>query len=162
MRYFSVEVNGKDIVRVLESDGSQDHLIQEDWVEITEELAIALTAISSEVTTVDVDQERDRRLLRFKYDGVWYQSRPMDRVRMAGAHSAALACMLTNTPWPEDFAWIAEDDSHIPMDLQSTLMFGNTALNHERLHIFAANALKKMDPIPEDFASDIWWPEVPT
>jgi hypothetical protein len=36
--------------------------------------------------------------------------------------------------------------------------FGQTAAEHERAHIFAARALKDMDPIPDDWAAPEYWP----
>lgn len=161
MKYFSGYVDNKLKVRCFEEDGSQDHLIPEGFEQITEAQANVLLEPDVVVESLSVDTERDRRLLRFKHNGMWYQSRPMDRVRIAGAHTAALACIMTNGEWPSDFAWIAEDDTHIPMTLQQVLEFGNTALNHERTHIFAANALKTMEPIPLDYEDDSYWPASP-
>lgn len=111
-----------------------------------------------EPTPEAVNAERDRRLLRFQFNGVWFQSRPTDRLRIAGAFSSALSCLLTSREWPEDFEWIAEDDSYVPMDIETVLAFGQAAADNEKLHIFACSALKKMNPIPANFAADEWWP----
>lgn len=110
------------------------------------------------LTPADIDAERDRRLMRFRFEGVWFQSRQDDRLRIAGAHSSALACIITGAEWPADFVWIAEDDSRVPMDVTKVLHFGAAAVVHEKNHIFAGNALKQMTPIPSDYTADKWWP----
>jgi hypothetical protein len=56
------------------------------------------------------------------------------------------------------FAWIAADNSLVTMDAQTVVEFGRTAAQHEQSHIFAARALKDMEPIPLDYTDDSYWP----
>lgn len=121
-------------------------------------------------TEMEVDSERDRRIAAgFTFNGVAYQSRRQDRENIAGASTAALAAMVNGAPpgdfrWhggDSDFEWIAADNSTHPLDAQTTFAMGQAAMAHKQAHIFAARALKDMDPIPADFASnDAYWPIV--
>ena len=58
---------------------------------------------------------------------------------------------------PAVFAWIAADNSAVPMDAQTVVRFGYAALAHKQAHIFAARTLKDTDPIP-DPSDDQYWP----
>ncbi|MBA8798261.1 hypothetical protein FHW77_001967 [Agrobacterium sp. RC10-4-1] len=119
-------------------------------------------------TEMEVDRERDRRIAAgFTFNGVVYQSRRQDRENIAGASTAALAAMVNGAQpgdfrWhggDSDFEWIAADNSTHPLDAQTTFAMGQAAMAHKQAHIFAARALKDMDPIPADFASnDTYWP----
>ena len=110
------------------------------------------------LTSADIDAERDRRLLRFQFGGNWFQNRPSDNRRITGAAANALAVLITGASWPEDFAWIAEDDTRVPMTATEVITFARAAEAHERGLIFAGNNLKKMVPIPSDYSDDKWWP----
>jgi hypothetical protein len=107
------------------------------------------------------------------FEGVHYQSRPEDRENIAGAKAAATDAITLfgaeagNFGWqrlldpnaPPEFRWIAADNSTHPMDAQTAMQFGYAALGHKQVHIFAARALKDMDPIPEDYATNpAYWP----
>ncbi|UYZ08550.1 DUF4376 domain-containing protein [Agrobacterium salinitolerans] len=121
-----------------------------------------------------VDIERDRRIdAGFVFEGVHYQSRPEDRENIAGAKAAATDAITIfgaeagNFAWqqlldpgaPPEFRWIAADNSTHPMDAQTAMRFGYAALGHKQAHIFAARALKDMDPIPADYATNpAYWP----
>lgn len=116
-----------------------------------------------------VDDERDRRInAGFTFDGVEYQSGPEDRENIQGAYSSALTAILVDDAQPgdlrwadpdTDFAWIAADNSMVTMDAHQVLAFGIAAKEHKQRHIFAARALKDMDPIPSDFAThEAYWP----
>ncbi len=119
-------------------------------------------------TEMEVDRERDRRIAAgFTFSGVAYQSRRQDRENIAGASTAALAAMVNGAQpgdfrWhggDSDFEWIAADNSTHPLDAQTTFAMGQAAMAHKQAHIFAARALKDMDPIPADFASNAaYWP----
>lgn len=118
-------------------------------------------------TAADVDAERDRRIeAGFIFDGVHYQSRADDRENIAGASTAALGALMAGAQpgdlrWhggESDFVWIAEDNTTVAMDAQTVFAFGQAAMAHKQAHIFAARALKDEDPIPADFADDIYWP----
>lgn len=58
----------------------------------------------------------------------------------------------------DPFSWITADNQIVTMDAPTVFAFGQAAANHESQHIFAARALKDMDPIPDDWADDKWWP----
>ncbi len=114
-----------------------------------------------------IDVERDRRINGgFIFEGVEYQSRPEDRENIAGAATAALGAIMAGAQpgdlrWhggAEDFAWIAADNTMHAMDAQTVYAFGQAAMAHKQVHIFAARTLKDADPIPGDFADDQWWP----
>ncbi|WP_187967836.1 DUF4376 domain-containing protein [Aquibium microcysteis] len=119
-------------------------------------------------TADDVDAERDRRIASdFTFGGVVYQSRPSDLKNIAGASTAALGAMMAGAQpgdlfWhggTSEFTWIAADNSTTPMDAQTLFAFGQAAMAHKQAHIFAARALKDMDPIPSDYATnEAYWP----
>lgn len=119
------------------------------------------------ITALDVDLERDRRIdAGFVFAGIEYQTRPEDRENISGAATAALGAMMSGAEpgdyrWhgeETDFAWIAADNSIHVMDAQTMFGFGQAAMVHKSRHIFAARELKTIDPIPADFAEDIYWP----
>lgn len=114
-----------------------------------------------------VDTERDRRIdAGFEFEGVRYQSRPGDRENIAGKSLEAFMAIVSGAQpgdlrWsnPErDFAWIAADNSLVPMDAQTVMAFGKAASAHKETHVFAARQLKEMQPIPQDYTDDQWWP----
>ena len=112
-------------------------------------------------STIEVDAERDRRIdAGFYFGGVAYQSRSQDRENILGAAQLAFQSVIMNLPWPEDYEWIAMDNRRIPMNAEKVVEFGSVAAQHKQFHIFAASDLKKMDPIPEDFREDKYWPAV--
>ncbi|CDZ60465.1 Hypothetical protein NGAL_HAMBI2605_10350 [Neorhizobium galegae bv. orientalis] len=119
-------------------------------------------------TADDVDAERDRRIAGgFFFAGVFFQSRPDDRENISGASTAALGAMVAGAQQGDfrwtgrdvDFTWIAADNSEMPLDAQGMFALGSMAMAHKEDHIRAARALKDMDPIPADFATDpAYWP----
>lgn len=118
-------------------------------------------------TASEVDAERDRRIAAgFIFAGKLYQSRPEDRENIAGASTAALAALVNGAQpgdlrWhggDSDFCWIAADNSLTPMDAQTMFAFGQAAMTHKQAHIFAARAVKDMEPIPADVTADELWP----
>jgi hypothetical protein len=120
----------------------------------------------------DVDREATRRTQAgFVFGGKHYQLDDLAKLRITGAvalvHEALIigGKQATDTKWHNDggeddpeFAWIATDNSLTVMDAQTVLAFGRAAANWESRHVFAAKALKDMDPIPADFADDDNWP----
>lgn len=119
------------------------------------------------VTGEDIDAERDRRVADgFTFAGKAFQTRPEDRENIAGASTAALAAIVNGAQagdlrWhggDSDFAWIAADNTLVPMDAQTMFAFGQAAMAHKQAMIFAARALKDMAEIPADIADDQWWP----
>lgn len=126
-----------------------------------------LPHIPAHPSTSDVDRERDRRVDGgFTFGGVLYQSDAEARENIAGAAQLAFAAIVRGAEpgdlhWhgePEDFKWIAFDDTRVPMDAETMFSLGQAALAHKRRHIFAGNDLKKLDPIPADFTADQYWP----
>lgn len=120
-----------------------------------------------------VDAERDRRISGgFEFQGVRYQSRlpsaihPGDWDVFSGkALEAFIALSSGAAPgdlrWAdpdEDFAWIAADNSRVPMDAQTVIELCKTASAHRSRHTFAGSDLKAMQPIPQDYTDDQWWP----
>jgi hypothetical protein len=125
------------------------------------------------ITTEEVDAEADRRIAAgFTFEGVLYQAREKDRENIAGAKSAAtdaiaLGAQAENYGWrklldpngPAVFAWIAADNSLVPMDAQTVVRFGYAALALKEAHIFAARTIKNMPTIPADYATNAaYWP----
>jgi hypothetical protein len=124
------------------------------------------------LTGADVDRERNRRIdAGFVFDGVRYQSDEGSRENIAGAKSAATDALalgassgdfgwqrLLDPSAAQTFQWIATDNSLHPMDAQTVVRFGYAAMAHKQDMIFKARALKAMNPIPADFASnDAYW-----
>lgn len=115
----------------------------------------------------NVMQERDRRLeADFEFNGKMFQrdSKSLDRITGAATlagFAIANGAQPGDLRWANparDFGWIASDNTVVPMDAQTTFQFGQVAAGIETSIVFAAKALREMDPIPEDFADDKWWP----
>lgn len=126
-----------------------------------------LTAAAFMPDAQDVDEERDRRIEdTFVFNGVAYDNDPVSKQRIAGAGSKAGLRVLGGAQpgdltWygaPAPFTWIAKDNTLVTMDAQTCEAFASAAMLHESAVIFAALALKGMDPIPSDFKDDIYWP----
>lgn len=126
------------------------------------------------ITASMVDAERDRRIIDgFTFGGILFQSRPEDRENIAGAKSLAsdaiiLGAEAGDLSWrklldedgPEVFVWIAADNSLVPMDAHTVVRFAYAAVSHKERMIFAARAVKSMDPIPLDYAENAaYWPQ---
>lgn len=147
-------------------DGSMLNPPTQDEVDAVSELQLNAAQAGKSVEDL-VNAERDRRIFSgFTFNGTRFQSRLEDQKRISGAAIlAAVASMAGAQPgdlrWHggySDFAWIAEDNSLVPMDAQTVIGFGQAAAAHEAAHVFAARALKDSDPIPLDYASDQYWP----
>lgn len=114
-----------------------------------------------------VDTERDRRIdAGFAFGGVVFQSRPTDRENIAGAAQLAFMAVVGGAQpgdlrWASetvDYQWITADNSIVTMDAATVVDFGRAAAAEKQSLIFAARTLKDMNPIPEDFRDDKWWP----
>lgn len=142
-------------------------------IETYETLYEGILASFRQPSPIAVGAERDRRIdAGFVFDDVLYQSRPEDRENIAGAVKAATDAIAAGASsgdygWqrlldpnaPEVFRWIAADNTTHPMDAQTVIRFGYTALGHKQAHIFAARELKDMDPVPADYATNpAYWP----
>lgn len=118
-------------------------------------------------TAAMVDHHRDLLLAAgFTFAGIAYDFDDRAKVNIAGAAQLAFMAVVAGAQpddlrWhgeDEDFEWIAQDNSKVPMDAFTVIEFGKTAAAHERKHIFAARDLKNMDPIPLDFTDSQYWP----
>lgn len=118
------------------------------------------------VADSDVDAERDRRIdAGVMFQGVLFQSRATDRENIAGAAQLGFMAMMEGAQpgdlrWSNpaaDFAWIAADNSLVPMDAQTAVAFGKAAAERKQALIFAGRQLKDMAEIPPDFTDDKWW-----
>lgn len=114
-----------------------------------------------------VNQERDRRIAtRFVFNGKAFAFDPNSKQRVTGAATLAGFAIANgaqpgNADWQgngQPFVWIADDNSLVQMDAQTCFTFGQAAAAHESVHIFAARTLKDMNPIPQDYANDVYWP----
>jgi hypothetical protein len=122
-----------------------------------------------ENTREEVNIERDNRIAKgFMFMGTMFDFDASSKQRIAGAATLAGFAMTMgaqpgNFKWHSgetDFAWIAQNNKIIKMDAQTTFMLGKTAAKHEEDHIFAAATLKSIDPIPNDYYEDKYWPTI--
>jgi hypothetical protein len=164
MNYFK---NAAGIVYAFEADGSQDEFIPVGLAPMTgAEIKEHLNPVT-QPTALDVDMERDRRIdAGVEFQSVMFQSRATDRENIAGAAQLGFMAVVggaeaSDLRWSnpdQDFAWIASDNSLVPMDAQTVVAFGKAATERKQALIFAARQLKDMEPIPADFTDDKWWP----
>jgi len=122
---------------------------------------------SAPITSLDIDIERDRRIdAGVEFQSVLFQSRATDRENIAGAAQLGFMAVVAGAQagdlrWSspdQDFAWIASDNSLVPMDAQTVVAFGKAAAERKQALIFAARQLKDMEPTPADYTDDKWWP----
>lgn len=145
---------------------------EEQRVPLTPDELVELETNAPSPTPEMVDAERDRRIVDgFTFEGVQFQSRPEDRENIAGAKSLAtdavgLGAVAGELSWrqrlnpngPEIFAWIAADNSLVPMDAPTVIQFAYAAVDHKEAMIFAARSIKNLEPIPADYTNDVYWP----
>jgi hypothetical protein len=114
-----------------------------------------------------VTVERDRRLRgTATFGGHSFQADQPSLIRIAGAGSLAAAAVVAGAQpgdyrWyggAEDFAWIAADNTPVPMDAQTMFLFAQAIAVREAAFIGAARALKDMAPIPADYTDNRYWP----
>jgi hypothetical protein len=129
------------------------------------------TWVQQAVTAKDVNKERNRRLESdFGFMGKMFQRDTKSLQRITGAGTLAGLYMgnggdplslkwhaTTENPNPEDFMWIASDDTLVPMNAATVFTFSREAAAVETRLIFKAKVLRAMDPIPDDFKDDKWW-----
>lgn len=129
------------------------------------EIATELEARRAENTKL-VDAERDRRIAAgFTFAGVLYQSRPADWEVYSGKALEAFIAVMSgadpgNLRWADadvDFAWIAADNSRVPMDAQTVIELAKAASAHRTRLTFAGSNIKALNPIPADYADDARW-----
>jgi hypothetical protein len=128
--------------------------------------------LKPEPTRQEVDAEAARRTKAgFVFQGVHFQFDDLAKSRINGAAAAAHIALTLGGKLPGDlkwhhvadepvgdFAWIATDNSLFTMDAQTVIAFGQAAARWESQHVFAAKALKDLDPIPADYTDDSYWP----
>ena len=131
---------------------------------------VAVAPDPEEVRAAQIDAinaERDRRLAAdFTFQGKAYQRDAVSVSRIAGVATLAGFAMAQGAK-PDDynwhggdapFAWIASDNSMTLMDAQTCFAFGSACAAIETRIVFAAKALRTMEPIPDDYAKDKHWP----
>jgi len=115
---------------------------------------------------VGVNAERDRRLRAgFTFGGVRFDFDAVSQARVTGAATLAGFAVAAGAPagnffWAnpsQGFAWIAKDNSVVPMDAQTCFAFGQAAAAHESAHVFAAFAMKAAG-VPDSYTDDKHWP----
>jgi hypothetical protein len=137
-----------------------------DWI-VRDKTEQELQA-ESETRRSKINGHRDYRIAKgFLFQDKIYDSRPEDQKRISGASQLAFMAIVSGAQpgdylWAseEPFGWIAQDNTLTLMDAQTVVEFGKTAAEWERAHIFAARDLKNMEPVPENYKDDIWWPNL--
>lgn len=123
-----------------------------------------------------VNAIRDQKLADgLKWHGVWYQTDKKAIANITGASVGATVALMTgaqpgNLRWADadsDFGWIATDNSITPMDAQTMIAFGQSAMAYVFKVTFAARTIKDrinngISP-PSIMYDDSFWPsnEVP-
>lgn len=113
-----------------------------------------------------INAERDRRIGLFRWQSHPINMDDASRANIRAAMTLALAAIgggkqpgdLRWSMADTDYAWIAADNAAIPMDAQTALVFATSAEDWATACLFAARTLKDMNPIPENFADDQYWP----
>lgn len=114
-----------------------------------------------------INAERDRRIeASFTFRGKPFDFDPDSVANIAGAGAlagiaAAMGAIAGDLRWAgpdRDFSWLAADNAPVPMDAPTCFAFARAAMRHKQANIFAARAIKDMDPIPEDYTADKYWP----
>lgn len=128
---------------------------------------VQIAAFVASSTKAAVDQERDRRLSTFPFEGHVYQFDAKSRARIASAGMSALGAIIDGAQpndyrWSnaaDDFGWIDRDNVTVKMDAQTAWNFAQAAELWKQQHALAARKLKDMTPIPANVASDDLWPD---
>lgn len=116
-------------------------------------------------TADDVNAERDRRMATFVFGGKAYDLEGQSLANVSGSGTLSLAAIINGAQpgdlrWADpdqDFTWIANDNTIVPMDAQTTWAFAQTAAARRKHCIYKARALKDMSPIPSDYTDDKYW-----
>lgn len=142
-------------------------------------LATKVDCITGEVTVIEIDDpvipdptpdmvdaERDRRTSAgIEWNGARFQTRPQDRENIAGATILAIGALAAGADpaslrWAnaeQDFGWIAEDNTVVPLTAPDMIAFGKAVAAEKSRLIFVARGIKSLDQIPTDFADDGYW-----
>lgn len=144
-------------------------IVHREQVAMTQEELDAQRAEELSRMSPRIDSERDRRIASgFIFDVHAYQTESAsDRENILGALGTSLAATTVDGAQPGDlrwfdpdfdFFWIAADDTRVPMDAQTCLAFARAAVSRKSLLVIAGNSIKQMNPIPQDYMDDKYWP----
>ena len=159
-------VDGQEISNITESNWRYSQI--QEWVNEGNTIEPYVEPVIV-LTNDDVNTERDYRIENnFHFNGEKYDFDPIAKSRITGAATLAgfalgAGAQADNLRWhggTTDFTWITYDNSLVTMDAQTCFMFGKAAATHETAHIFSAKIIKGLDPIPEDYKDDKYWPTV--
>lgn len=165
MKYMKRPSTGE--VFAYEADGNQDEFIPDGLTAMSEQEVNAHLNPITVPTGADVDAERDHRIdAGVEFQGVMFQSRATDRENIAGAAQLGFMAIVGGAQagdlrWSnpdQDFAWIASDNSLVPMDAHTVVAFGKVAAERKQALIYAGRQLKDMESVPADFTDNKWWP----
>ena len=115
----------------------------------------------------DVNIERNKRISSgIPFNGKVYDFDQMGKDNITGAASLAKFALFAgagegNFRWANpdvDFTWITQDNSKVALDAPTMSKLGDVAAGWTTKHIYAARALKDMNPIPLDYTADEYWP----
>ncbi len=166
----AVIVNADDLVMSAGSDVNELHpvggevLVLDDPHTPSQAVGMKLDRETGQLrapppTSIDVDRERVRRIAAgFLFQTKRIQFDDRSKANISGAVQLAKLALAGEVEWPADFAWIAADNSLLPLTAEAMTVLGVSAAAWERRHIFAARAIKNMSPIPDDYAADARWP----
>lgn len=153
------------------------------WIPLTEEQANLVTngwfyrdgqfieppPVIIPVDPYEVDRELNQRVsYGFVYAGKAYVTETQSQMNdILGKLGDATAAILIDGAQPGDlrwanpaydFAWSAADNSLVPMDAQTCLAFTRAAVRRKEALVAASLAIKAMNPIPQDYRDDKYWP----
>lgn len=153
------------------------------WVALTEEQANLVTngwfyrdgqfieppPVIIPVDPYEVDREMTQRVsYGFVYGGKAYVTETQSQMNdILGKMGDAIAYItidqgdLTSLRWSDsryDFAWSAADGTEVPMTAPECLAFTRAAVRRKEALVGAALAIKAMNPIPQDYRDDKYWP----
>lgn len=166
-----------------EGQAGDDFSAMMGWVPLTDEQVSQITAgwlyqngafiepapVVIPVDPSDVDRELNQRVsYGFVYAGKAYVTETQSQMNdILGKLGDAMAAILIDGAEPGDlrwanqaydFAWSAADNSSVPMDAQTCLAFTRAAVRRKEALVAAALAIKAMNPIPQDYRDDKYWP----
>ena len=169
------QVDGSDVAGVVSCNADEIAVRLDDGrqavIPASSPLYEAITAALPAVPPVppcdeDVDRERDRRTSILRFDEAEFECDAGSQQRITAAGLTAKLAVLGGAQagdlrWmsPDvDFGWVATDNDVASMDAQHMAAFSDAATNWVVRHALAARALKDMNPVPSDYASDQYWP----
>ena len=144
--------------------GNRDYREAMEWIELGN---VITPWTAPPKTSGDVNKERDRRMEVFTFGGKEYAIRSSDGslANVSGAGTLALGAIVNGAQqndlrWADpnaDFTWIAEDNTIVTMDAQTTWAFAQTAAAWRKSMIYKARAIKDLETIPTDYKNNSHW-----